>query len=100
MHYVYFFLNSNREIIYIGRTNNIEKRMKSHFLYGGHLVSRAYLETKHVVYIELPTLVDSKIKEIYYINYYKPRYNTADKQDDMMYRNRIWEMEYLNKFKF
>ena len=37
MLYVYRFINNNKEIIYIGRTQDIENRIREHFSLSGHL---------------------------------------------------------------
>ena len=37
MYYVYRFLDKDNEIIYVGKTYNLETRLKTHFGKKGHL---------------------------------------------------------------
>lgn len=76
MFYVYQFINSSDEIIYVGRTNNINTRIrKQHFTNNGHLDQSCYQETIMILYSECTSLDDSKIKERYLINKISPKYN-------------------------
>lgn len=61
-YYVYRFKDKNDNIIYVGRTINLENRFKQH----EHLTDIV----KKIEYIECPTETDMVIKEIYYINLY------------------------------
>lgn len=81
MFYVYKFLNSKNEVIYVGRTIDIDKRMSQHFN-KGHLPEKCYSEVSKVYYTEFSSYSDMCMYEIYLINAYKPVYNTADKYSD------------------
>ena len=81
MNYVYRFLNKNNQVIYVGKTINLENRISKHFSVTGHLSRECYSEVKIIEYIDLPTKIDMDIKELYYINKYKPKYNIINKQD-------------------
>lgn len=83
-YYVYRFMGNDGEILYVGRTIDMEQRVKTHFSSAGHLNSECYERTLKVEYIGLPTKIDMVIKELYYINKWKPSYNTKDKQDSDM----------------
>jgi len=75
-YYVYRFLDEAGNIIYIGKTNNINKRMESqHFSQQGHLPRECYLETCRIEYAQLKTDNTMRIYEIYLISKYKPAYN-------------------------
>ena len=81
MYCVYRFIDKEGDIIYVGKTKHLKKRMTSqHFTIEGHLPRRAYEETDRVEYTELPTEMDMGIVELYYINRYKPKYNVQSKQ--------------------
>lgn len=75
MYYVYRFIDKNENIIYIGKSNRIDLRIKEHFSNYGHLPKECYENTIRVECIEFSTKVEMDIKEIYYINKFKPEYN-------------------------
>lgn len=81
--YIYRFLDKKSEVIYIGKTNNLTSRIKSHFT-NGHLKGEDYAEVERVEYITLPSDTDQYIAEIYLINKYKPKLNTRDKRADTL----------------
>ena len=70
--YVYKFLNHEGEIIYIGRTKDMNNRQTSH----NHLSKQCYNETKQIQYIELCSYDEMCIYERYLINKIAPKYNT------------------------
>lgn len=73
--YVYYFVDYNDEIIYVGRTNNLSRRMKEHFK-NGHLGKECYEEVKDIMYAETnDSKYDTEICETLLINKYKPKYN-------------------------
>ena len=78
MNYIYKFINSSDEIIYIGKTNNLSHRISSHT----HLPESAYNDIYRIYYTTMNTVSDQHIMEIALINYYKPIYNQQDKKDD------------------
>ena len=52
--FLYRFLDNKGNIIYIGRTNDIRRRMlKEHFTNNTHLPDECYLETEKVEYTEI-----------------------------------------------
>lgn len=82
MYYVYKFINYENEIIYCGRTNNIDRRMtKEHFTKTGHLPEECYSQVKEIWYAKLESKAMMKIYEMYYINKWQPYYNQKDKYD-------------------
>lgn len=72
--YVYEFINKNNEIIYIGKTVNLNIRMYQHFN-DGHLSKKCYNETCNIKYSECLNRDDMSIKERYLINKFCPKYN-------------------------
>lgn len=89
MFYVYRFINHNNQIIYVGRTVNITTRMSAHFGKNGHLPADCYKSVARIDYLSVKTKNDMKIKELYYISKYKPRYNTADMHDTSLNLNEL-----------
>lgn len=83
MYYVYRFLNSNHEVIYVGRTNNLKGRMSSHFGKAGHLPTDCYKAVTRVDYLEMENRVDMSIVELYFIGKYRPIYNVRDNCSDV-----------------
>lgn len=76
LNFVYKFLNEDNEVIYVGKTSNLPVRLAHHLSKSNsHLPEEARSEISKVQYmvIGLTSLMD--IKEIYYINLYKPKYN-------------------------
>lgn len=78
--YVYRFKDNKDKVIYVGRTNNIKRRMKEHFK-SGHLPLKCYKEVNSIEYIACKSEADRNILEIYLINTYKPKYNKKDVYD-------------------
>lgn len=80
---VYRFINNNNEIIYVGKTQNgIKNRINQHFSKSGHLDSQCYKEVSRIEYIIAHSQIDMDIKELYYINKWKPKYNIISKYED------------------
>jgi len=85
-YYVYRFINANNEIIYIGKTNNIDNRIsKQHFSHSGHLPRECYIETHRIEYAQFKSDNMMRIYEIYLIDKHKPLYNQEfNYKDDCM----------------
>lgn len=72
MNYVYRFLGNNDEILYVGKTINLNKRMRDHFIsQRDHYAS----DVKKVQYKEYNYQNEMSIYEIYFISEFKPKYN-------------------------
>lgn len=84
MFYVYRFKDKHEQIVYIGKTKNLKNRMSQHFSESGHLSQDKYNQVESIEYLELPTKIDMDIKELYYINVWKPEFNTVNKQVEEM----------------
>lgn len=79
--YIYKFLNIHDDVLYVGRTANIQQRLKhQHFTKNGHLPQTCYDNTHRIHYAEVASLNEAKTYELYYIERYKPQYNTVDTQ--------------------
>ena len=73
---VYRFLNFDEEVIYVGKTERIEYRINSHISKNSHLPMKCYEEIYKIQFMTLSSTVLMDIKEMYYINLYKPKYNS------------------------
>ena len=82
MAYVYRFLDSKGNIIYIGKTVNIDNRMQSHFT-KGHLPKECYNSVAKIEYQKYKTESDALIMETYYITKYSPKYNKLGQSRDI-----------------
>lgn len=75
--YVYRFLNTNNEVIYIGRSKDLKNRISSH----NHLSEDCYKEIDRIEYIKCLNDDESSIYERYYINILNPKYNSQYKNN-------------------
>ena len=79
MNYLYYFLDYNNTIIYIGKTGNIKRRMKEHFLQG-HLPKECYDNVYQIMYACVnDSKYDTEICETLMIDKYKPIFNIDKK---------------------
>ena len=82
MAYVYRFLDSKGNIIYVGKTVNMDNRMQSHFT-KGHLPKECYNSVAKIEYQKYKTESDSLIMETYYITKYSPKFNKLQQSRDL-----------------
>ncbi|UUV47072.1 nucleotide excision repair endonuclease [Bacillus phage vB_BanS-Thrax5] len=81
--YVYRFLDKDDNTIYIGRTNNLERRLtQEHFSRHGHLPVECYRECHSIEYMEFDSETEMKIYEVYCINIHNPKYNVIENKND------------------
>lgn len=73
--YFIYRLMRNKRIVYVGKTTNLDRRIKE------HRKSRIF---SYVEYIEFNTEVDMILSELYFINRYKPLENKQDLQSSQM----------------
>jgi len=77
--HIYRFLNQHNNIIYIGRTNNVMRRLRQeHFTPRGHLPDTCYKETVAVDVATLSSPNEAKMYELYLIEQHHPKYNQSD----------------------
>lgn len=100
--YLYRFKDEEGKIIYIGRTNDIERRiLKEHFTDNTHLPNQCYLETEKVDYVEIVNESEEVAYEAILINEIRPKYNTQFKDEgyfdvqlpEFKWREFQWEYE-------
>lgn len=77
--YVYKFEDIYGNILYIGKTNNMERRMAQHFGGNGHVDSKCYRDTARVYYMQFHSDGDALLVEQYMIGKYDPPYNKLGK---------------------
>ena len=78
--YLYRFIDAEEKIIYIGRTNDIRRRiLKEHFSDNTHLPVQCYLETEKVEYTEIDNESEEVAYEAVLINQIRPKYNSQFK---------------------
>lgn len=80
--YLYRFVDEKDRIIYIGRTNDIRRRiLKEHFTDNTHLPKECYLETKRIEYVEITNESEEVAYEAILINQIRPKYNVQFKDE-------------------
>ncbi len=77
--YVYKFEDINSNILYVGRTKDIDRRMGEHFGGRGHIKGNCYRDTAMVYYADVGTEGNSIVIEDFLINKYHPPYNIQGK---------------------
>lgn len=73
MNCVYRFLNSNNEIIYIGKAKDLKNRLNNH----AHLPKECYEEVCEVEYCSFETEDEMDLAERYLIPKIRPKYNSV-----------------------
>jgi excinuclease ABC subunit C len=92
--YVYRLKNTKDEVIYIGKTTDIKKRICQHINCGGHINKKEFVscgEIKKIEYITFKTKKDADMYEAYFINKSKPvlNINRVYKTDNYYTRNKL-----------
>ena len=78
--FVYKFISDKNQVLYVGKTVNMDARMKQHFSKKSHLAhTDLYTKVQRIEYITCKSEYEALQKELAYINFYKPRYNSASK---------------------
>ncbi|MBT4849232.1 excinuclease ABC subunit UvrC [Candidatus Parcubacteria bacterium] len=81
---IYFFLNKNGDIIYIGKAKNIFKRVKSYWQKGSELTEQKQQMVSEISKVQF-TVVDNETEslllEASQIKKYQPKYNIVLKDD-------------------
>ena len=82
MAYVYRFIDIRGNVIYYGKTLDMQNRMKNHFT-KGHLPKECYQSVAKIEYQKYKTESDALIMETYFITKYSPKYNKLGKSRDV-----------------
>ena len=91
-YYIYKLLNDSNDVLYVGKTKNLIKRITQHFN-KGHLNIDCYNNTKKILYCCLENQTDMDVYEIYYINIYSPLYNSEFKAESSNLTNTFNNIE-------
>lgn len=115
--FVYRLIDENNEIVYVGKTESLPTRTNQHFSKNSHLYPKVKGSKLRLQYIAMASTSLMQIREIYYINLYKPRYNTIFMNDEPSifisdFANDVWldyvpskeiaiqnKLGYFNEFK-
>lgn len=80
--YIYRFIDNQSNIIYVGRTNDINRRiLKEHFTSLGQLPCECYQSIEKIQYAEFENESEEVAYEAILINELKPKYNVQFKDD-------------------
>lgn len=90
---VYFFINAQRKVLYIGKATSLKNRVRSYFTPDivakrSLLIGQMVIETTTVEYTETDSVLEALILETNLIRSQKPHYNTRSK-DDKSYNHLI-----------
>jgi excinuclease UvrABC nuclease subunit len=80
-YFIYVFMSKENRPIYVGKTKQkLSIRMSTH----NHLPNDCYNNVDKIYFGKVESEADMAIYEAYYINKYKPRYNTMLKYGDKL----------------
>ncbi len=82
---VYYMHNKDGEIIYIGKTKNIKKRVNQHFTNVGELARKLQKETKKVSFEKTGSELVALLKEYHEIKGNSPKYNSKKNKNGYSY---------------
>ena len=77
---VYYFKNEAKEVIYVGKANNIKQRVISHFYDKKKKEQRMCLETAHISFTETGSELLALLLESSEIKHFYPIYNRAQRR--------------------
>ena len=101
MYFVYKFIDSKDEVIYVGKTKvGIRNRINQHFSNSGHLSKECYRQVQRIEYQTIPNKLEMDIKELYYIGKWKPKYNTINNYKEEEFTLKIVEENDWEHLKF
>lgn len=87
--YIYEFINKGNEIIYIGKTTNLNRRIRNHIL------DKCWFnEVNKILYAECTSRTDMDIYEVYYINKWNPCHNTQSLYN-CMFSQKLNELTFI-----
>ena len=80
---VYRFRDIYNNIIYVGSSKNIHRRIQSHWSKSGHLPKECYDSVARIEVLKCESYGKALDYEIYFINSYKPKFNHKDKSHNI-----------------
>jgi excinuclease ABC subunit C len=79
---VYFWLDGQGKVLYVGRATSLKNRLSQYFLSNVDLrIKEMVAQAKKIKVIETKTLLEAIILEAKYIKKYWPKYNIKDRDD-------------------
>lgn len=82
---VYMFVSDTDEILYVGTSRNIRKRLYSYFVSDDRArISKMISKSSRIEYITTPTQVEARIAELRLLQSLAPEYNIADVRPSRM----------------
>ena len=85
---IYRFLNKNKEVIYVGKAKDLNKRLSTH----KHLDIECYKSIEYIQYTTVKDVGMIDFIECYYIQKYKPKYNSTFNKG-----NKVFSINELDK---
>jgi len=97
---IYFFKNSNEKIIYIGKSINLRKRVKSYFQYKNHgyLTNKMVSEIRDIDFRICRSEFEALLTEAALVNQHQPYYNVRLKDDKRFLMIAVSDEEYPRIF--
>lgn len=82
---VYMFVSSDDEILYVGTSKNIKKRLYSYFVSDDRSrISKMLTRASRIEYITTPTQFEARVAELRLLQALAPEYNVADVRPSRM----------------
>lgn len=99
---VYRFIDKKNRILYVGKIKNLKNRIKNNYHTSKHLPDECYDKTSLIEYIKFNNENDMDFAEQYYIQKYKPAYNTAYQNKQITISvpdldKKTWSIFYIDK---
>lgn len=82
--YVYRFLDKSGNILYVGRTSDLNRRLNSHFNNKSKTTTARNKKVENIQFVTFEFKTYSALYEIYLINIWKPQYNKFDKYNEVI----------------
>lgn len=79
---IYRFLDKEKNILYVGKTQSLPRRIMRHISNSTHLPKECLDLIDKIEFMVVKSTVLMDIKELYYINLYKPKYNFCHVQGE------------------
>jgi DNA polymerase-3 subunit epsilon len=95
---VYYFLNQEKEVIYVGKSRNMYQRAIQHFGSDEAKRKKMLAELMDVDYVETGSELVALLMESAEIKKHKPKYNRVRKAEDFAYAIDTWEMDGIVHF--
>ena len=77
---VYYMHNKDGDIIYLGKSRNLKKRVNKHFIKSGDRARQLQKETKKITFEKTGNELIALLKELEELRRNKPKFNTSSKQ--------------------